>query len=108
MSYANRKRILKLIDDIKSKSLAHEQLLENVKEICDKAEKSFADDLIELLELCLPLDATFETQRDTLKDLTKYAVEFRYPGEMAVREDARAALRAIRSFRDFVRQKLEL
>jgi HEPN domain-containing protein len=65
-------------------------------------------DLIELLELCLPLDPTFETQRDALKDLTKYAVEFRYPGEMAVREEARAALRAIRSFRDFIRQKLGL
>lgn len=65
-------------------------------------------DLIELLELCLPLDSTFEFQRDVLKDLTKYAVEFRYPGELAVREDARAALHAIRTFRDFVRQKLGL
>ena len=65
-------------------------------------------DLIELLELCLLLDPTFDIQRDTLKDLTKYAVEFRYPGEMAVREDARATLRAVRTFRDFIRQKLGL
>jgi len=31
----------------------------------------------------------------------KYAVEFRYPGELTVREDARAALRVVRTFRDF-------
>lgn len=38
----------------------------------------------------------------------KYAVEFRYPGELAIREDALAALRAVRTFRDFIRQKLGL
>lgn len=31
-------------------------------------------DLIELLELCLLCDGTFELQRDLLKDLTRYAV----------------------------------
>jgi HEPN domain-containing protein len=65
-------------------------------------------DLIELLELCLPYDGTFELQRDLLKDLTRYAVEFRYPGELATKEDARAALQAVRMVRAFVRQKLGL
>ncbi|MGQ9855009.1 MAG: HEPN domain-containing protein, partial [Candidatus Oleimicrobiaceae bacterium] len=50
-------------------------------------------DLIELLELCLPFDKTFEFQRDLLKDLSKYAVEFRYPGELVTRGDARTALK---------------
>lgn len=65
-------------------------------------------DLIELLELCLPYDGTFELQRDLLKDLTKYAVEFRYPGETAVKEDAQAAFRAMKLVRAFMRQKLGL
>lgn len=65
-------------------------------------------DLIELLELCLPYDAAFELQRDLLNDLTKYAVDFRYPGELATNDDARAALQAMQVVRTFVRQKLGL
>jgi HEPN domain-containing protein len=65
-------------------------------------------DLIELLELCLLYDGTFELQRDLLKDLTKYAVEFRYPGELATRDDARTIFQAMRAVRAFVRQKLGL
>jgi len=61
-----------------------------------------------MLELCLPYDETFESQRDHLKDLTRYAVEFRYPGEMATKEDAQAAFRAVKAVRSFVRQKLGL
>ena len=63
-------------------------------------------DLIELLELCLPYDGTFELQRDLLKDLTKYAVEFRYPGELATKEEALTTVKAMRAVRAFVRQKL--
>ena len=48
-------------------------------------------DLIDLLELCLPYDGTFELQRDLLKDLTKYAVGVRYPGESADKNEARYA-----------------
>ena len=65
-------------------------------------------DLIELLELCLLCDGTFELQRDLLKDLTRYAVQFRYPGEMATKEDARAAIKAMRTVRAFVRPYLGL
>lgn len=63
-------------------------------------------DLIALLELCLPHDGIFELQRDLLKDLTRYAVEFRYPGELATQDDAHAALQAMRTVRTFVRQRL--
>ena len=37
-------------------------------------------DLNQLFEHCLPYDGTFELHRDLLKVLTRYAVEFRYPG----------------------------
>jgi HEPN domain-containing protein len=65
-------------------------------------------DLIELLELVLPYDGTFELQRELLKELDGYAVEFRYPGELATKEDARAALRTMKTVRGFVRSRLEL
>ena len=65
-------------------------------------------DLIELLELCLLCDGTFELQRDLLKDLTRYAVQFRYPGEMATKEDARAALQVVKAVRAFARSRLGL
>ncbi len=35
-------------------------------------------------------------------------VSFRYPGEMATKEEARAALKAVRAVRTFIRQKLPL
>ncbi len=38
--------------------------------------------LIKLLELCLPSDASFELLRDLLESLNKYAVEFRYPARL--------------------------
>jgi len=48
--------------------------------------------LNQLLELCLDYDPEFELQQDLLKDLNKYAVEIRYPGEVAMKADARSAL----------------
>jgi hypothetical protein len=56
----------------------------------------------------MPYDGTFELQRDLLKDLTKYAVESRYPGELATKEEARAAVKAMCTVRAFVRQRLGL
>jgi hypothetical protein len=37
------------------------------------------------------------------KGLNKYAVEFRYPGEVAVKDDAREAMKAVR---EMLRQRL--
>lgn len=62
--------------------------------------------LIELLELCLPVDASFEFQRDLLILLDRYAVRYRYPGESADRGEARQAFRAVTQVRAFVREKL--
>jgi HEPN domain-containing protein len=62
--------------------------------------------LIELLELCLPLDASFEFLRDLLVVLDRYAVSYRYPGESAGKDEARLAFRAVTDVRRFVRDKL--
>jgi len=64
--------------------------------------------LIELLELCLPLDTSFEFYRDLLVRLDRYAVRYRYPGESAERAEARTALEGARAIRVFVRSRLGL
>ncbi len=64
--------------------------------------------LIELLELCLPLDPTFELQRDLLVQLDRYAVRYRYPGETAEKPEARVAFDTGKVVRAFVRNRLDL
>jgi hypothetical protein len=46
--------------------------------------------------------------RDLLLLLNDYAVNIRYPGESATRDEARAAVKAMRTVRAFVRSKLAL
>jgi HEPN domain-containing protein len=64
--------------------------------------------LIELLELCLPVDTRFEIHRHDLVVLDRYAVTYRYPGESAGQEDAQTAVRAMSRIRAFVRAILGL
>jgi len=65
-------------------------------------------DLEILLELIKPISPDFEFLRDLLLLLNDYAVDIRYPGEVATKEEARAAIKAMRVVRTFVRQKLGL
>lgn len=64
--------------------------------------------LIVLLELCLPLDASFEFLRDGLILLERYAVQYRYPGETADKSDARLAFQAGQAVRVFMRNKFSI
>jgi HEPN domain-containing protein len=61
--------------------------------------------LLNLLLAARPLWAAFHS---VLGNLTGYAVKFRYPGHVATRADARAALKACRSIRAEVRLSLGL
>jgi HEPN domain-containing protein len=63
--------------------------------------------LVELVELCLPLDAGFEFLRDLLILLDGYSVRYRYPGESANKDEARTAFKTISLVRAFMRPKLE-
>lgn len=56
--------------------------------------------LLDLVEAVIPLLGSF---RPALADLTDFAVEFRYPGDSATREEARVAIRETRAFRKAVR-----
>jgi HEPN domain-containing protein len=63
-------------------------------------------DLEVLLDLIVPICPDLEALRDSLLLLNDYAVDIRYPGESASRDEARAAVKAMRMLRVFVRSKL--
>ncbi len=65
-------------------------------------------DLIELQRLCAQVDSTFSLITDPLKLLFVYAVDIRYPGMTATKEDAREAVAAMKQVRTFVRARLGL
>ncbi len=65
-------------------------------------------DLRELRRLAMTADPTFDLITDLLLRLNPYAVEFRYPGEEAIIEEAGDAVAAMKAVRRFVRSKLRL
>jgi HEPN domain-containing protein len=62
--------------------------------------------LTALLGLLLPLEPLWASFNPALLLLNNCAVKFRYPGHVAKRADARAALKACRSIRSEVRLSL--
>lgn len=62
--------------------------------------------LLELLALILKFDSSFEFLKADLEILEGYSVRFRYPGEFAEKDEAKAAYHAVKAVREFVRQKL--
>jgi len=63
--------------------------------------------LIELLELALPLDSNLELLRDLLVMLNRFAISFRYPGEEANKPQAKKALEALTIVRQSIRGYFE-
>jgi len=65
-------------------------------------------DLEVLLGLAIPASPDLEVIRARLLLLNDYAVDVRYPGESATKEEARAAVQAVRAVRALIRPKLGL
>lgn len=65
-------------------------------------------DLAKLLELSAPVEPLWEAYRPTFRPISSYAVNFRYPGESAGKEEAHEALKVCRAFRRVARQSLGL
>jgi HEPN domain-containing protein len=65
-------------------------------------------DLADVLDLLLPADATLAQLRRQAGSLTRYAVAYRYPGEMASKRQMEAALRHVDQIRLKCRSKLNL
>ena len=61
-------------------------------------------DLTELLELSVTVEATFDTWREVAKELTPYAVQFRYPTDVLEpeRSEAESALQHAQAFVGFI------
>ncbi len=65
-------------------------------------------DLEAVLDLLLPHDATLAPLRRILKSLTRYAVNYRYPGAHAIKRQMDAAIRHAERVRGEVRTRLGL
>jgi HEPN domain-containing protein len=65
-------------------------------------------DLGDLLDLLLPFDATLASLRRSVKSLTKFAVEYRYPGLRATTRQMQAGLRQAERVRFELRTRLGL
>lgn len=63
--------------------------------------------LVELVNLGLSEDGTFEMFRPALESLNAFSVTIRYPHAFAAKQDARDAVKAMKQVRDFVRGKLK-
>ena len=64
--------------------------------------------LLDLMAICLKIEASYGLLRADLLALDPYAVRFRYPGEIADRAEARQAWQAAKAVRQFTRSKLGL
>jgi hypothetical protein len=62
----------------------------------------------DLLDLLLPHDATLAPRRRSVASLTKYAVEYRYPGMRATTRQMQSALRIAERVRSEGRARLGL
>src|SRR5262249_38640420 len=65
-------------------------------------------DMEDLLDLLLPHDATLAPLRRSVASLTKYAVEYRYPGVRAKTRQMQSALKVAERVRTELRDRLGL
>ena len=65
-------------------------------------------DLGKLLDLLLPTQPLWAALRPALDSLTTYAVDFRYPGDAANKEEAEDAVERCREVRKIARRSLGL
>jgi HEPN domain-containing protein len=61
-------------------------------------------DLVELLELVSSVEPLWDSYRPTFRPITAYAVNYRYPGENATREEAQDVIKICKGSRDVARQ----
>jgi HEPN domain-containing protein len=65
-------------------------------------------DLPPLLRLCMTYDPLLEALREALTILDKYSVRFRYPGFDADKEEAKLAVKNVKSVREMLRSRLDM
>jgi len=65
-------------------------------------------DLLQLLNLCVPVEPLWSAYAKVVDSMSDYAVDFRYPGHTATLAEAKRALKHCRSLRTEVRRSLGL
>ncbi len=63
-------------------------------------------DLLKLGEMCSPVAPALKTVEADLDLLSRYAIAFRYPGEEATLEEAKAAVKALDKVRKLIKASL--
>lgn len=61
---------------------------------------AWGHDLLAIAEQCLPLFPELELEKPLLALLTEFAVRYRYPGESALKADAKDAIMAMEQLRN--------
>ena len=64
--------------------------------------------LLDLLKLCKEVDTSLEILLPDLTELERFSVNIRYPGVSADKEEAKIALKALQTVREFLRQQLRI
>lgn len=65
-------------------------------------------DLLALAEICIPFFPDLELYKKSLAYLNQFAVEFRYPGESANRDQAKQAVAEMKKVRVVLRNRFDL
>jgi len=64
--------------------------------------------LADLVALCIKINPSFTLLEGDLMIMEEYAVQFRYPGQSAVKHEAKQAFKAVVTVRQFIRNFLGL
>jgi len=102
----------------KLKARYHDLVCFHCQQAAEKYLKAFMEErsvpipkthnLHELLMRLLPHDASLKSLRRGLLTLSRFAVEYRYPGENATKRDAQSSLRKAERIRRELRKRLGL
>ena len=74
--------------------------------VSQKTEPPRTHNLIDLLARSVSCDKAFELIRGALELLNAYAVDVRYPGDFATKEEAHDAVKAMKQVREFMQSRL--
>jgi len=64
--------------------------------------------LLDLLKLCKEIDSSMEILLPDLTELERFAINVRYPGMSADKDEARIAYKVVRAVRELLRQRLRI
>jgi HEPN domain-containing protein len=89
---------------------AQQSIEKYIKARLQEAEIEFGKihDLVNLLDLVSPVEPLWHSFRPTFRPISAYAVQFRYPGESAEKQEAAEALKICSQFRKAARHSLGL